>query len=175
MGDTAWVTWEGARIAQVAHAYRRHGALSTGSREQRLAAEDGPDLWAVDLVHEACDDGTLPIEVIDEMLHDPDGGGEFRGSVAAGPLEDLLHAHPAAYANVISERCRRDPLWVEALRGVWLDRPTWDQLPEQLQRYVPEPKRSSDTAEPSKHKRPRRPSKRQGPQDRHEGTPGRRT
>ncbi|RKS74132.1 hypothetical protein CLV35_2634 [Motilibacter peucedani] len=161
MTETGRMSWGSERIVEVARAYRRHDALLRGSREQRLAAFDGPDLWAEDLVYEESSAGTLPVEVVDAMLHDPDGDAEFRSSVAAGPLERLLHAQPAAYAGAILERTGRDPLWVEALAGVWLDRMAWGQLAEDMRRHLPEP--PPEIAASKKDKRSRRPSKRQHP------------
>jgi hypothetical protein len=43
------------------------------------------------------------------------------GSIAAGPLEDLLREHGAAMVSRVEAKARRDPVFKQCLGGVWLD------------------------------------------------------
>lgn len=132
-------------------AYRRHYELSRGDRAARLRAE-AEFWWAWKTVDEAVEGGSLPVAVVDALVCDPVGGSDYRGYVAAGPLEDLLRGHPAAYVPAFAEKARTSDAWAEALRGVWLDRAEWTALPEELRRLIPEP----PVAEPDARRRPAR-------------------
>ncbi len=149
--------WNAETIARVATAYRRYYALAQGSRAERLEAEKGD--WAYGQVTDACGDGTLPVEVLDAMLTDPDGDADYRAYVAAGPVEDLLTDHLPSYADAFTDRSRRHRVWAEALTHVWLDRDVWEQLPEQLRRLVPE--RAAHNEGDHEKSRPLRARKRQ--------------
>jgi hypothetical protein len=75
--------------------------------------------WAPDEVRRAVDEGDSDlIELVDKLLHFP---GADLAYVAEGPLEDMLAEHPDRYAETVAERCRRDPVWHQALQAVWLD------------------------------------------------------
>jgi hypothetical protein len=101
---------------ELIRAYWRHHRLARGDRPDRLAADEL--LWAleaVDIAVRDADDDLL--DLLDGLLRDP---GADTAYFAAGPLEDLLVEHPERYSMAVAERCRRDPLWREALQGVWL-------------------------------------------------------
>ena len=43
-----------------------------------------------------------------------------RGMLAAGPLEDLIHAHGAMFIDRIAQEAERNPAFADLLPGVWL-------------------------------------------------------
>jgi hypothetical protein len=49
------------------------------------------------------------------------------GYVGASPLENLLTEHETLVADRVADRARRNPLWREAVGGVWLER-RWPRL-----------------------------------------------
>ena len=110
-------------------------------------------------------DGSLPLEVIDALIHHPDGA-ELRGYVAAGPIEDALTHHPATYGPMIAARCSTDAAWADTVGGVWLDDQEWSALPEDLRRRIPV-RSLTGAPPPGKKARGKRPSKRQGKRPRH--------
>jgi len=157
------MTWDANRTAEILRSYRLGLGLSGGDRASKQLAESEHS-WARDAVHDAVDRGDLPLTVLDAMLHDPEGDESYRGYVAAGPIEDLLADHQEAYAGAIAERCRTDPLWAQAVAGIWLDRDWWLSLPEELRRLIPEP---IVVVPEHPTRRAKRPSKRQGNRPRH--------
>jgi hypothetical protein len=97
------------------------------------------DLWAYQRVRDAAAEGTLPVEVLDGLLHDPEGDAAYREFVAAGPLEDVLQLHAREYGPALARLCRRDPVWCEAMAQVWLYHGAWEALPTELRRLIGEP------------------------------------
>lgn len=152
------MTWDGAQITQTADAYRRWHSLPQDTREQRLAAADAPTRWAVDLVMEEALAGTLPVELLDALLTDPLGDAGYRCSVGGGLVEDVLTWHLPRYGEAIAVRARAEPVWIEALACVWLDRPLWEQPPGDAQHWVKEPPKSGEQRPVSEQ--PRRPGRR---------------
>lgn len=150
--------WKTETIAEVARAYRTYYEFGQGSRQERLAAEEHH--WAWRAVSSAVMDGTLPIEVVDALLHVPPEDEEFWSYVAAGPIEDMLTTHPDQYTDAVARRCQQDTVWARVVGGVWLDRRAWDLLPEPLRSLIPQPA-IPQHAERSSVRAKRRPSKRQ--------------
>lgn len=157
------MTWDEARVREVADAYQQHYALSQGDRAQRLEAEQ--TAWAWEAVEDGVAQGTLPLEVLDALLHHADVDEGFRGYVAAGPIEDVLRHQAELYAAAIAERCAVDPVWAEAAAGVWLSDVEWAALPPKLQRHIAAQSTGS-SVEAVKAKRGKRSSKRQSKQPR---------
>jgi hypothetical protein len=150
-----------AQRDDVITAYHRYYELSKGDRQDRLCAE-ADYWWAHETVSDAVRDGTLPLDVLDALVGDPEGDSDYRAYIAAGPLEDLLNEHADMYADPFADRARVNGLWAEALGGVWLDSATWTSLPQGLRPFISEP-RSADAAVSTPQQRiGRRPSKRQG-------------
>ena len=157
------MTWDQARVTEVADAYEQHYVLSQGDRAQRLEAEK--TAWAWEAVEDGVTQGTLPVQLLDALLHHPGANEGFRGYVAAGPIEDALSHQPGLYAAAIAERCAADAVWADAAAGVWLSDVQWAALPPQLQRHICAQSTGS-FAEAVKAKRRKRPSKRQSSQPR---------
>lgn len=132
------MTWDQTRADEVVRSYRLLHELSRGSDADRRRA-DAEHWWAWEAVGEAVEDGDLPLEVLDAMLHDPAADAEHRAYIAAGPIEDLLSDFPDEYAAGIAERCRTDRLWSDTVAHVWLEHDDWLDLPADLQRRIPEP------------------------------------
>lgn len=151
--------WDDETITDVAHTYRTNYALGQGDRQERAEAAEG-HFWAWETVDRAVSEGTLPIEVIDAMLHDPSGDDGYRSYVAAGPIEDMLRVQPERYTDEVAARCRVDAVWAETVGGVWLDRRTWEALPDPLRELIIEPQVPAQ-AERTRGNVGRRPSKRQ--------------
>jgi hypothetical protein len=151
--------WETETIAEVARAYRIYYELGQGGRQERLAAEEH-HFWAWRAVSSAVMDGTLPIEVIDALLNLPPDDEAFWSYVAAGPIEDMLTTHPDQYTDAVAHRCQQHTVWARAVGGVWLDRHTWDLLPEPLRSLITRPA-TPQQAQRSRVRTKRRPSKRQ--------------
>lgn len=147
------------RWDEVVPTYRRYYELSKGDRKDRLRADD--HWWAWEAVERAVSDGSIPLPVLDALVCDPDGDSDYRGYVAAGPLEDVLKLHADTYAAAIAVRGETQDPWTEALRGVWLDPSGWSSLPESLRRIIPEPRPSGPGPSVQAPHKARRPSKRQ--------------
>jgi len=116
-------------------------------------------MWASSRVDHAVWADLLPLRVLDALLHAGDDAppvpprweldedeeweqvAAYRAYVAAGPLEDLLRMHGDRHDAAVLARCRVDPVWAEAVTGVWMGRERWKQLPYELRRLVPEPQR----------------------------------
>ena len=155
------MSWDASREDSAIRSYRLHHVLSGGDVAERQIA-DRDHLWAWEAVAEAAMDGSLPLSVVDGLLHDPEADDWYRECIAAGPIEDLLSYHAARHAKSIAERCEADPVWAWTMGGVWIDREQWLTLPASLRKLVPEPIEQVEG-----HKRSKRPSKRQGKRPRH--------
>jgi hypothetical protein len=102
-----------------------HRLATSTDRLERLAAEQWS--WAVGEVDAAMDRGDdSALDLLDDLLHAPDADPGYLG---ASPLENLLIEHGAAVADQVADRARRDPLWREAVGGVWLDSSVAEALP----------------------------------------------
>jgi hypothetical protein len=102
-------------LDELVAAYWRNHALSSGDRQQRLAAAD--DFWAWEAVSDAMgrpDSLTLLDALLAAPAADP-------CAIGAGPLEDLLSEHGLAWDTAVADRCRTSPLWRAAVACVWLD------------------------------------------------------
>jgi len=157
------VTWDATRLSDVADAYLKHYRLSTGDRSERERAEDY--WWSYDVVTDGVTDGSLPLDVIDVLIHHPDGDDSFRGYVAAGPIEDALTHHPVSYGPMIAARCSTDATWADTVEGVWLNDHEWSALPEDLRLRIPVHSVTSPPP-PGKKARAKKASKRQGSRSR---------
>jgi hypothetical protein len=151
------------QIPWVVKSYASHYWLGLGDRQQRLLSEE--HFWAWEAVKDLIENDSRPVELIDALLHESRSEEGYRSYVAAGPLEDLLVLRPE-FAEVVAARSRHSPVWAEAAAGVWLDRVSWQRLPEGLQRLIPEPSSDPSPAPKRKTAKPR-PSKRQGHRPRH--------
>lgn len=158
------MAWDRERISELAAAYRLHHVARQGDRDARARATEY--WWAWECVHEGVLDGSLPIEVLDALVHHPEADAEFRAAVAAGPVEDALCDHITIYGGPIAARCASDMAWTEVVSGVWVDEREWQALPELLQRLIPV-HAAAQPKNPAKVKRAKRPSKRQGKQPNH--------
>jgi hypothetical protein len=68
------------------------------------------------------------------LLIDAAPSDEVLGSIAAGPLEDLLREHGSQFVDRVEERARQNERFRQCLAGVWMSR---GELPEDiLQRIV---------------------------------------
>jgi hypothetical protein len=160
------VTWDASRLSEVADAYRWYYRLSTGDRSERVRADDY--WWSCELVNDGVTDGSLPLEVLDALIHHADADDEFRGYVAAGPIEDALTYQPATYGPAFAARCSTDATWAETVEGVWLDDQEWSALPEDLRARIPVHSLTNMEQPPAAKKvGGRKPSKRQGRRARH--------
>ena len=99
--------------ADVADAYWRYYRLSTGSREERLAAEAfsaaRDAIW--DTVHYA----SMPVilTLVDELLAHPSADA---GYIGAGPVEDILNLDGVEdWDEELARRCRTSAAWREAV------------------------------------------------------------
>ncbi len=129
----------------VADAYWRYYRLSTGNRDERLAAEDF--FWAFEKVDDIVHNAPMPaiLTLVDELLDHPSADA---GYVGAGPVEDILHLDSVEdWDEDLARRCSASGAWREAVHGaVW---PENLSLP-QLRPYLREPAR--DTSAPAKGK-----------------------
>jgi hypothetical protein len=132
------VIWDPAKTPDIVRSYRLQQELGRGSDADRRIA-DAEHWWAWEAVTHAVRDGALPLEVIDEMLHDPEADDRHRVYVAQGPIEDLLSDHGEDYARDIAERCRQDRVWAWTVGHVWLEREDWVELPSSLRALIPGP------------------------------------
>jgi hypothetical protein len=109
--------------------FRDWTVLRSGSRAERLALErDANRPWdtlAQLLTGPSEVDQAWPLilALIEQAPSD-----EALAYVAAGPLEDLIHAHGAEFGDRIVDQARRDPRLRQALGGVW----GWERVPEPL-------------------------------------------
>jgi len=158
------MTGEQARLSELAEGYRQQYVLSQGDRAQRAEAEQF--WWTWEAVHEGVTAGTLPVEMLDALLHLGDADAGFRGFVAAGPIEDALRYQAGVYAEAIAARCVADSVWAEAAQGVWLTDVEWAALPSELRRFIAA-RSTKQSVQSVKAKSGKRPSKRQGKQPRH--------
>jgi hypothetical protein len=149
------MTWDEARVSALAEACRQQYVLSQGDHVGRAEVEQ--PWWAWEAVDDGVREGTLPVEVLDALLHHDGADEGFRGSVAAGPIEGALAHQAGVYAAAIAERCAADPVWAEAAAGVWLTDVERAALPSELQQYIPVPPTDS-AAEVVTAKPPERPS-----------------
>src|SRR6476646_6299960 len=131
------MTWGQARVSALAEACRKQYEVNQGGQVQRADVE-GP-WWAWETVDDGVKDGTLPVEVLDALLHHDDADEGFRGFVASGPVEGALAHQAGVYAGAIAERCAADPVWAEAAAGVWLTDVERAALPSERQQYIPVP------------------------------------
>ena len=161
--DSGWslrqdqaMPWDASSETEVVASYRLQFVLSRGDKADRQAA-DRDHWWAWEAIEAAISDATLPVGVLDALLHDPDADDEYRAYVAAGPIEELLGKHGSAYAEPIQARCGSDSVWAWTVGNVWLGREEWLSLPTLLRGLVPEP-----VAAEKPQNGGRRPSKRQG-------------
>jgi hypothetical protein len=68
-----------------------------------------------------------------QLIHSRTTTDEVRGTLAAGPLEDLLVHHPEQFFPHVKELAGRDARFKDLLAGVWLDgndSPIWREFYE---------------------------------------------
>lgn len=98
--------------------------LVTGSREERKQLEAGVPVevqQAYDEVADAVDHGRPGVVQLLAALVDAAPDEDGVAVVAAGPLEDLIHAHGPEVVDEIETTARRSPAFAEALAHVWVD------------------------------------------------------
>ncbi len=120
----------------VADAYWRYYRLSTGSREERLAAEEF--FWAWDAVWDAVHYAPMPVilTLVDELLTHPSADA---GYIGAGPVEDILNLDNVEnWDEELARRCMASAAWREAVRSAI--EPDGLSLPH-LRPYLPTPHR----------------------------------
>jgi hypothetical protein len=102
-----------AQYDGVADAYWRYYRLSSGSREDRLAAKEW--FWACDVVWDVVRSAPMPVTLtlLDELLAHPWADA---GYIGAGPVEDILHLDAAEdWDEELARRCRVSTAWREAV------------------------------------------------------------
>src|SRR5262249_29793809 len=124
---------------EIAEAWIRLMKADEGSSEE--AAND----WAFSLVHDMIDDDPQQgSSMILEILRRDDSVAIME-VLSAGPLEDLLVEHGAAFIDRVETEARLNPVFARLLGGVWKrqmtdeiwarvqavwDRRGWDGIPE---------------------------------------------
>ena len=76
------------------------------------------------------DDPELCWELV-QLIHSRDISDDVRGSLAAGPLEDLLVYHPLQFFPRVKALAEHDSRFRSMLAGVWLDgndSPIWQEF-----------------------------------------------
>ncbi len=88
---------------------------------QENSSEREKNYWAISkLFHLTIDDPETSWDVIIQ-IHNSKISESVRGSLAAGPLEDLLVDHGQAYIGQVRNLAKQDQLFKQTLKGVWLD------------------------------------------------------
>ena len=102
-----------AQYDGVADAYWRYYRLSSGSREDRLAADEW--FWACDVVWDVVRSAPMPVTLtlIDELLAHPWADA---GYIGAGPVEDIVNLDAAEdWDEELARRCRVSAAWRQAM------------------------------------------------------------
>jgi hypothetical protein len=122
----------------VADAYWRYYRLSTGSREDRLAAEEW--FWACDAVWDIVNSARMPatLTLLDELLAHPWADAVY---VGAGPVEDILHLDAVEdWDEELARRCLASAAWREAVySAIWPDKVSLPHLRPYLRRPLHDP------------------------------------
>jgi hypothetical protein len=114
--------------------------LHSGTREERKALEIGEptEVWAAwgavsDQIRAG---GPAALELVVALIEAaPDS--ESVGNVAAGPLEDLVHAHGDELVDQLETLARQSPVFATALHDVWLsDGAVSSSTKERLARWI---------------------------------------
>lgn len=113
-------------IHELADGWLEYQRLARGHREQRKALEQGKPT-SVHLANEKVRDridagGQAALELVLALLSA--GGWDEVSTVAAGPLEDLIHQHGDELIDDIEPLARQDDRFRAALGSVWLARGT---------------------------------------------------
>ena len=91
------------------------------------------DFWAWDeLTWTVADAPERAWPVILELVRQ--ATDEQLGAIGAGPIEQLVQNHVAAFVDRIEAQVFRDPRFQEALAAIWLN--TWNQEPGLITRIV---------------------------------------
>ena len=95
-------------------------AWIAGQGAERGLSEDSDEWWAIDLVMDWVteNDAVSVWNFIFAAYGKPMSDKAF-AMLAAGPVEDLLADHGAAYIDRVETLARRDPLFNRLLGGVW--------------------------------------------------------
>jgi hypothetical protein len=104
-----------AEQADVADAYWRYYRLSTGNREERLAAEELSA--ARDAIWDTIHYPPMPVimTLVDELLAHPSADA---GYIGAGPVEDILNLDGVEdWDEELARRCRASTAWREAVHS----------------------------------------------------------
>ena len=129
------MTWDEARVSALAEACRQQYVLSQGDHVQRAEVEE--PWWAWEAVDDGVKEGTLPVEVLDALLHHDGADEGFRGYRRRRTDRGRPGPPGRASTRAIAERCAADPVWAEAAAGVWLTDVERAALPSELQQYIP--------------------------------------
>lgn len=101
----------------IADTYWNHYARRSGSREERLQADELS--WAWEFVDDAARDAPLGevLALLDELLAHPEADPGYLG---AGPLEDMLNRESIAdWEQELAQRCADSALWRQAFHGAY--------------------------------------------------------
>ena len=95
------------------------------------APRSGALFWTFDLLVDAAEkDPELCWRLIEAVVaKDPDE--QVLAALAAGPMEDLLARHGAAYIERIEAKAGQNPLFRHVLAGVWrneIAQDVWDRI-----------------------------------------------
>jgi len=91
--------------------------------------------WASEALNELVREDPDKAWAVVELLVERADSDELLGSIAAGPLEDLLRKHGAMLVSRVEEKARRDLRFKRCLGGVWLDpRDLSDEIIRRLHR-----------------------------------------
>ncbi len=109
-----------AQYDGVVDGYWRYHRLMSGSREDRLTAEEW--FWAWEVVWNVVHSGPMSVTLtlLDELLAHPEADA---GYIGAGPVEDILHLDALEkWDEELARRCRMSAVWREAVySAVWPD------------------------------------------------------
>jgi hypothetical protein len=132
-------TDEPAREAVVS-GWWRFQQLHSGTRDERKQLEIGEpaDVWAAwNAVSDQIQAGGRAAMELVVALIDAAPDSESVGNVAAGPLEDLVHAHGDDLVEQLETLARQSPIFATALHGVWLsDGAVSSSTRERLARWI---------------------------------------
>ena len=140
IGQSGLVNSEEPMRDVVVRGWWRFQQLHSGTREERKQLEIGEpaDVWeawdaVLDQIQTGGSDALDLVVALIEAAPDSQGVA----NVAAGPLEDLVHAHGDDLVEQLETLARQSPVFATALHGVWLsDGAVSSSTKERLARWI---------------------------------------
>lgn len=126
---------EDVRLQRLIGAYWKHYRLSTGGRQERLAADQWA--WAWDEVEGAVMEPSANTLEMLMALAQTAADEEALAYLGAGPLEDLINSHGVQFVQQIEESARRDPMFRKAVAHVQLSSNVPASVRQRLARFMP--------------------------------------